>query len=288
MKKTILVIGGNSVAGQSAIKAARSVHNYAQIISTTSGTTNIEGADQTITAVNLTKNDDALKKVIDSVQTRPHALIFCPAFGMVGYPASAASAEDVRNCLDFSVYPLLTLAEKLNPELTIGFSSYYRLESLMIAYGSMAYAKYVLEKLATENPKRMRMVRAGLFPSKSLRGISLLIQRGVQKETFAGATALKTGWKASGLSFPEYFVDFAQTREKEFLATKGIEYRPTTEKDLIKAIEMALVESQAITNVIGSHFWYENQLEDVPEFLTCNQPAYEQIASLVFPEEKAA
>lgn len=272
--KHYLVVGASSVAGTKAIEAIRSRDPQAKITVTTSKPA-AEGDRLTIGGIDLAK-PDTIGAIKPRLEQAVDVMFFCPAFGMVGYPSELAPMADVEACFDFSVRPVLRLIDELNPGLTIGFSSYYWLRSLEVAYGSMAFAKYALEKLAVENPHHIRIVRAGLFPSKSLRGICLLIQRGVQKETFPGAAELKAGWKASGLSFPEYFTQFAQGYEQRDLADYlHHPYRGTEERDLVPAIMAALEpNAQGIINVVGDCIWQESELKHVPDFMVRNKPAF--------------
>lgn len=274
-QKHYLVVGASSVAGTKAIEAIRTKDPEAKITVTTSKQSLVLDGTETVCGVDLAK-PETISLIKPQLKDAVDVMVFCPAFGMVGYPAELAPIADVESCFDFSVRPVLRLIDELNPKLTIGFSSYYWLRSLEIAYGSMAFAKYALEKLAVENPHYIRIVRAGLFPSKSLRGICLLIQRGVQKETFPGATELKAGWKASGLSFPEYFTDFAQGYERQNLARYlKSPYRGTQEGDLVPAIMAALEpDSQGIINVVGDSIWQESELMNVPGFMARNVEAF--------------
>ncbi len=280
--KHYLVVGASSVAGQKAIDAIRKKDANAKITVTTSksaGTVSspsaVEANESTVYGVDLSK-PETIRNIKPALTAPVDVLVFCPAFGMVGYPAELAPIADVEACFDFSVRPVLSLIDELHPGLTIGFSSYYWLRSLEIAYGSMAFAKYALEKLAVENPNHIRIVRAGLFPSKSLRGICLLIQRGVQKENFPGATQLKTDWKASGLSFSDYFTQFAQGYEKKDLAQYlTAPYRGTEENDLVGAIGAALEpNAKGIINVVGDSLWQEDRLNHVPDFMARNKEAF--------------
>ena len=274
--KHYLVVGASSVAGQKAMEAIRAKDVNAKITVTTSkAKPDSNAAAQTVYGVDLSKPETS-RNIKPALDAAVDVLVFCPAFGMVGYPAELAPLTDVEACFDFSVRPVLSLIDELNPGLTIGFSSYYWLHSLEIAYGSMAFAKYALEKLAVENPNHIRIVRAGLFPSKSLRGICLLIQRGVQKESFPGSTKLKTDWKASGLSFSDYFTQFAQGYEKKDLAQYlTAPYRGTEENDLVRAIGAALEpQAKGIINVVGDSLWQEDMLNHVPDFMARNKEAF--------------
>lgn len=273
--KHYLVVGASSVAGQKAIEAIQLKDPDARITLTTSKSAAAEPTGNFITGVDLAK-PETIRNIKPALTAPVDVLVFCPAFGMVGYPSELAPIADVEACFDFSVRPVLSLINELNPGLTIGFSSYYWLRSLEIAYGSMAFAKYALEKLAVENPNHIRIVRAGLFPSKSLRGICLLIQRGVQKENFPGSTQLKTDWKASGLSFSDYFTQFAQGYEKSDLTRHfTAPYRGTEDKDLVRAIGAALEpNAKGIINVVGDSMWQEDELSNVPEFMVRNQQAF--------------
>ncbi len=274
-KKHYLIVGASSVAGQKTIEAIRNKDASALITVTSS---KIEGEIEgltTIHGVDLIK-PDSLSKIKSNLIAPINFMIFCPAFGMVGYPPEIAPITDVEACFDFSVRPVLKLIHELKPQLTIAFSSYYWLKSLELAYGSMAFAKYALEKLAVENPNQLRIVRAGLFPSKSLRGICLLIQRGVQRENFPGSAELKAEWKDLGLSFSDFFVHFAQKHEKENLKRHLTQtYRGTEAKDLVPSIETALSpDAKAIINVVGDSLWQEETLLNVPDFMMRNKEAF--------------
>jgi hypothetical protein len=274
-QKHYLVVGGSSVAGNKAIEAIRKKDPQAKITVTTSKQTLALDGTDAVCGIDLAK-PETVSLIKPQLKDAVDVMVFCPAFGMVGYPAELAPIGDVETCFDFSVRPVLRLIDELNPKLTLGFSSFYWLRSLEIAYGSMAFAKYALEKLAVENPHHIRIIRAGLFPSKSLRAICLLIQRGVQKENFPGATELKADWKASGLNFAEYFTQFAQGYEKKDLAESlSHPYRGTEEKDLVPAIMAALEpDSKGIINVVGDSIWQESELNHVPEFMARNTAAF--------------
>jgi len=301
-QKHYLVVGASSVAGQKALEAIRLKDPNARITVTTSkapasGSTALSEREtedgrtdrETIYGVDLAK-PGTIRHIKPALAAPVDVMVFCPAFGMVGYPSELAPIADVEACFDFSVRPVLELIDELNPQLTIGFSSYYWLRSLEIAYGSMAFAKYALEKLAVENPNHIRIVRAGLFPSKSLRGICLLIQRAVQKESFPGSTQLKTDWKASGLSFADYFTQFAQGYEKADLARYfTAPYRGTEEHDLVRAIGAALEpNAQGIINVVGDSLWQESQLQHVPDFMVRNKEAFRLAESFEFRHQNIA
>jgi hypothetical protein len=273
--KHYLIVGASSVAGQKAIEAIRAKDSEAQFTVTTSKNEGGNEGFSTIHGIDLSQAT-SIQKIKPALRQPVDVLVFCPAFGMVGYPAELAPISDVETCFDFSVRPVLNLIDELNPGLTIGFSSYYWLHSLEIAYGSMAFAKYALEKLAVENPNHIRIVRAGLFPSKSLRAICLLIQRAVQKENFPGATELKVDWKASGLAFGDYFTRFAQNYEMSELAPHfTAPYRGTEDKDLVRAISAALEpQAKGIINVVGDSLWQEDKLVHVPAFMVRNKEAF--------------
>lgn len=274
--KHYLVIGASSVAGQKAIEAIRRKDPGAKLTITTSKSqidNDFATGYNVITGIDLAK-PEASQQISSALTESVDVLIFCPAFGMVGYPAEFAPLADVEACIAFSVKPLLSLIEQIKPTLTLAFSSFYWLRSLEIAYGSMAFAKYALERLSCSYPQAVHIVRAGLFPSKSLRGICLLIQRAVQKEAFPGAAELKAGWKASGLGFSDYFTQFAQGHERLGLAQYCAQYRPTEEADLVRAIAIALeTDAPPIVNVVGDTLWQESNPYPTPEFMQRNAAA---------------
>ena len=286
-QKNYLIVGATSVAGQSAITEIRTIDSNAKIIGTTSKEEPLSFVDSSICGVDLA-NENALSIIEQNLNVPIDTMIFCPAYGMVGYPSEYAPMSDIETCFQFSVRPILSLMQSLSPKITVGFSAFYWLKSLRVSYGSMAYAKYAIERLAVQNPDRLRIVRSGLFPSKSLRAIALLVQRTVQKASFPESIDMKSDWKNSGLSFADFFTVFAQNYEREMLSEYlTTEYRCTTEKDLAKGIGLAVQEdSKAIINIVGDSTWFEDQLTAGLEFLERNKPAFELANSFSLSKSK--
>lgn len=264
-----LIVGGKSTAGQSAIRAIRAWDKSAFVIATTSGSGEIDGADQSVENIDL--SHEILNPIVAAVDGRPlHALVFTPAFGPIGFPVSASTREDVRKGLAFSCDPMVALTEALHPQITIGYSAFYWLPHTLTAYGAMAYVKRSQEKLAVENPRQYKMIRAGTFVSKASRGVGLIIQRSAKNTEHAALRDLADAWRRSGLKFTEYFFDYAFSCEKTaFGARFQIPHRATDEKGLTEAARMILDgESAPIVNVIGDWIWIDREMPALPPDFT--------------------
>lgn len=260
-----LIVGGNSVAGKSAAAAVRSVDRAARIVATTSGTSAVDGADRTVGEIDL--NDGrAMERLAGAVAGEEfRALFFTPAFGAIGYPVAATPAEDIKASLAFSFDPMIALADRVRPQLTVGYSAFYWLPHTLAAYGSMAYVKIAQEKRAILEPDRFRMIRAGTFASKATRGIGLLLQRQLRSTEHEELLEMGRMWKESGKKFGDFFFDYAFRSEKGAFGDRfDAPHRPTEEKDLTAAVVRLLQgESAPILNVIGDWTWTDDALPDL-------------------------
>lgn len=262
-----LVVGGSSVGGQSVIAAIRGLDSNSRIIATTSKEKEVEGADRTILGIDLS-DATAAEQVIQSVSEAIDTMFFMPAYGPVGYPVSETNDGDMKIALDFSYFPLVTLTEDLKPKLTIGFSAFYWLNHISVAYGGMGSAKVALEKLAFDQPKQYKVIRFGAFMSNSLRGISLLTYRQLKTTKHPLLTALKEDYEQSDMRFPKYFQNYAHTQEKLCYEKQfSAPHRSTVTDDLTKAVTQVLKGEieKPILNVIGDWVWQEDQWPDFPE-----------------------
>ena len=266
-----LVIGASSVAGKNAVKAIRKFNPEARIIGTTSGEQALDSLDETITGIDLNNMYAAGKIAYEALQHAPfYGLVYTPAFGRVGIPMDRSTREDVEYSLNFSFRPTLSLMQKFNPEVNIAFSGFYWLDSLLRAYGAMAMTKIAMEETAIANPAKLKIVRSGLFSSKSLRGILLLIQRTLTKDLYEELRPIRDQWKASGKKFPAYFYEFAYNCEVEMYKDRfDAPHRATNEDDIVEAVLHVLQGEEApIYNVIGDWRWSENELPELPPVLT--------------------
>lgn len=260
-----LIVGGNSVAGQSALDAVRKFDATARIVATTSGEGAVDGVDQTVNGVDL--NDPAaMDRLAEAVAgTAYRALFFTPAFGAIGYPISVTPAEDIKTSLAFSYDPMIALADRIRPELTVGYSAFYWLPHTLAAYGSMAYVKIAQEKRAVAQPDLYRMIRAGTFASKATRGIGLLLQRQLRSTEHEELLEMGRLWKQSGKKFGDFFFDYAfQSERSSFGDRFDTPHRPTEAGDLTAAAGRLLAgESAPIVNVIGDWVWTDTSLPDL-------------------------
>ena len=284
-----LIIGGNSYAAQNAIKAIRQYNENAEIIASTSTSSPIESADHTLFEIDL-NSANAVSKVVEDCNSMGiqdiEWLIYTPAFGRVGIPIDRSTAEDVQGSINFSFRPMLELMERLQPKNAMCFSGYYWLESLLRAYGAMALTKIAMEQTAIRFPEKIKIVRSGLFPSKSLRGILLLSQRTLMKDTYEELRPLYISWKDSGKKFADYFYDFAYNCEKEMLDEKSLDFRPTTGEDIQKAIiQFFEGETAPIVNTMAGHTWTDNTMPELPGVLVRNQNLIPNDLYTYFKEE---
>ena len=264
-----IVVGATSVAGRATVEAIREFAPDTKILGTTSGAEDLMNCDETITGVDLSRSD-AIEIIVKGVRGREvRKLFFTPSMGMVGYPSDEATQSDIETALSFSYRPLPLLAEKLDTSV-VGYSSFYWLNHINVAYGAMAAAKYGIESLALARPDRFQVIRSGLFESKSLRGIILMVRRTLKTTTDSRLLSLQDEWKKSGLSFNEFFYKFAHGIERlkfqnipEF---RDIPHRKTSHEDLKEAVLRVLCkEPGPIYNVIGGWSWSENKPAGISE-----------------------
>jgi hypothetical protein len=292
--KNYLIVGGRSEAGQSAIEALREFHNapadardnarcVARIIATSSNAGgNIPGADYTIGDIDL--NDvRAPEKIIETLTDLDPAIMagpfdmifFTPAFGPIGYPIRAASLEDADRAIAFSYTPMRELAELLQPRLCVGYSAFYWLPHARVGYGSMAYAKVLLDSLAHRDPERFRAIRGGTFRSPATRGIGLLLQRAIKNTPHAELRELGEAYRATGGKFSDFFFGYAFSQERAAFGERfaPVPHRPTERADLKAATLRMLHGSNApILCVIGDWSWEENEMPDLdPEIFTIKE-----------------
>ena len=260
-----LIIGGSGAAGQATIGAIREIDDKANILATTSGEGLVSGADRTIRNVDIR---EGLERVAFEVSPGSlHALFYTPAGGPVGYPVKQATASDIREATGFCVDPMVFLAEKLRPKLTVGYSAYYWLPHLLFGYGAMAYAKLAQERLAVNDPTRFKMFRLGTFESKSKRGVFLLFQRIVRKPEEEAIRRLFEDWKSSGRKFGDFFMDFVRKSEEAAFGPRfSTPYRLSDSETIRRGIVRILEgESAPILNGIGDWFWTDEELPELPE-----------------------
>ncbi|MCG9873472.1 MAG: hypothetical protein MH321_01645 [Leptospiraceae bacterium] len=92
-------------------------------------------------------------------------------------------------------------------------------------------------------------MRAGTFFSKSVRGISLVLQRLIKKTEEPDIQALKLAYEKSGMKFPD------------------TGYRPTTREDLSHGLQIALKSNGLIMSILGDWTWEENSMPQLPDWI---------------------
>lgn len=276
-----LIVGGRSVASQSALQAIREFHAasdssariFATSSSATAGPESIEGltsSDVVIPGIDL--NDvDAADRIIQALdnedtkltQSSIDIVFFTPAFGPIGYPIRAATNEDAETAIQFSVAPMRKLSDTLQPRLTIGYSAFYWLPHARVGYGSMSYAKVLLDTLAHEQPNRFRAIRGGTFRSPATRGIGLLLQRALKTTEHSELKDLGAAHKDKGGKFSDFFFNFAFSHETKAFQERfpTIPHRATERADLEKAtLQILRGEDAPVLCVIGDWIWRETEM----------------------------
>lgn len=286
--KYIIIVGGNSEAGRSALEAVRDIGEAVKVLGTTSGEKDIDGYDHTIPGIDL---NDALaaEKVRDAVLSYAggnlapdtvQALVFTPAFGPIGYPIPVAPIEDARAALAFSYTPMMRMADLLHPQLSIGYSAFFWLAHTRVGYGAMAYAKLALDYTAFREPERFRAIRGGTFRSPATRGIGLLLQRAMKKTPHQGLIDLGERYKEKGGKFSDFFFDYAFAQENAAFGERfETPHRPTTRDDLKAAAKKILTgETKApVVSVIGDWMWDEHEMPEIGEGFTIKDQVLKEL-----------
>lgn len=265
-----LVIGGSGEAGQSAILCLKEKDPSAYII--TSTTTNEPVSNANLTLFGKTAEPGLAVKIRSDLKNHNifanfQAIIYTLALGEVGFPISESTPQQIKDTLAICLDPILELEESLKPELTVAYSAFYWLSHTLSFYGSMGIAKYKADLWALENPQRRRIVRAGTFFSKSVRGISIVLQRTMKKTNNPDLLTLKSRYEDSGQKFMDFFLSYAWEHEKAaFQSQFDTAYRPTERKDLSRGLSFALESKAPIVTVLGDWTFEESELPQVPNW----------------------
>ncbi|MCW7491157.1 hypothetical protein ND861_00680 [Leptospira sp. 2 VSF19] len=265
-----LVIGGSGEAGQSAITCLKAKDPSAFIITTTTTNEPVSNADLTLFGKTATTGlSEKIQEDLQNHNISPNfrAIIYTPALGEVGFPIIESSPNQIEETLGICLYPLLDLEESIKPELTIAYSAFYWLSHTLSFYGSMGVAKYKADKWALENPQKRKIIRAGTFYSKSVRGISIVLQRTMKKTNNPDLLTLKRRYEESDQKFMDFFLSYAWEHEKEaFQSQWETPYRPTERRDLSRGLEYALDANEPIVTVLGDWTWKETKLPVLPDW----------------------
>lgn len=293
--KNILVVGGSSVSGGCAVRAARQwageQNTEARIISTSSRTNGqVEGADITLGGIDL-GDPGAVTNILDGLKANDleanpvsgeksakglDYIIYIPARGEVGIPASQATAEMVSEAVDYCIRPFLALSREMNPLLTVSLSGFITMPPLLQVYGAMSFTKIAQEEITLRHPKRLKILRIGMFHSNSVRGIALLVQRNMTRGIHPDMAELRREWKESGVKkFQEFFYQKNYRFEEESYrdqAPAGVAFRPTEPADIEAAfLNILRGEPAPIVNVLGAWYWTEDKMPPLPPVIQDNR-----------------
>lgn len=265
-----LIIGGAGEAGQSAITAIRSIDPSSFIISTT--TTNEPVSNSDLTLFGKRAEPGLTNSIVEDLErlgrsNQIQALIYTPALGEVGFPIAESTNEQIKDTLGICLDPMVDLEKKFQPKLTVAYSAFYWLSHTLAFYGSMGIAKYKADLWAFENPSKRRLVRAGTFFSKSVRGISIVLQRTMKKTNHPDLLKLKSKFESSNEKFMDFFLSYAWEHEKEAFQNQfTTPYRPTVREDLTRGLTKALQSQSPIVTVLGDWTWEESAMPTLPNW----------------------
>ena len=267
-----LIIGGSSYSGKCTIQAIREEDPNARIITTTSSERDVPGTEQTIYNVDLGQANapelvragyENYLKAAGRGELR--ALIYIPARGEVGLPARLATKEQVDQAVEYCITPMLHMMRLLAPQLTICYSGFITMQPLLQCYGAMAYVKLAMEDFVVQHRDRMRVIRFGMFPSNSVRGIGLLVQRNTMRKLYPEFEVMYDEWKASGKKFIDYFYEKNYVfEESSYRHVSPEPFRPTKEEDIVAGVKLSLKTDAPIINVLGSWLWTDEKMPELP------------------------
>lgn len=276
--KNALIIGSSGVAGQSAVQAVRE-HSQKRnetwrIVATTSKNVSLPEADVTIGEIDLDAAEVSLPRLYEGLSSNGidtiDLFVYTPARGNLGYPVSETPESDLKDALKFCMDPMLSVEQKLSPTVSVAYSAFYYRPHLQPFYGSLAFVKKKQEEWALASPAKRKIIRAGSFFSQSVRGITILLQRMGKKSPDPDLQKLLKSQKESGLSFPDFFLQYVAEREKSSFESRfpDIPFRLTSKDDLKNALIRILEgETAPIVSLVGSWVWTETALPAMPEYL---------------------
>jgi hypothetical protein len=259
-----LVIGGTGVMGTAAIKAIRKKFgSTANILANWYGKEEtgftIEGADETLFG------DINDPQVIDKVKAYDDGqfdtLFYATALGEVGVPIAEATPESITQSNKLSFDPIVKLESELNVKTIVAYSTFYVIRHQLSTYGAMGHSKESIEKWTVEKGKVQHVcIRAGLFESKSSRGIKLLLRKTAKNPENLRDPLLRSYFE--GKSSKEGIKNFEEgifSEEKEAYGDCR-----TTADDLYQShLKLFETENPLFVNVCGKRIW----LSDTPLLL---------------------
>ena len=259
-----LVIGGTGVMGTAAIKAIRKKFgSTANILANWYGKEepgfNIEGADETLFGdINDPQVFDKIKAFGDG---EFDTLFYATALGEVGVPIAEATPESITQSNKLSFDPIVKLEAELNVKTIVTYSTFYVIRHQLSTYGAMGHSKEAIEKWTVQKGKAQHVcIRAGLFESKSSRGIKLLLRKTAKNPENLRDPLLRSYFE--GKSSKEGIQKFEEgifSEEKEAYGDCR-----TTAEDLYQShLKLFETENPLFVNVCGKRIW----LSDTPLLL---------------------
>jgi hypothetical protein len=259
-----LVIGGTGVMGTAAIKAIREkFSSTANILANWYGKEEtgftIEGADETLFGdINDPQVIDKIKAYDDG---QFDTLFYATALGEVGVPIAEATPESITQSNKLSFDPIVKLEAELNVKTIVAYSTFYVIRHQLSTYGAMGHSKEAIEKWTVEKGKAQHVcIRAGLFESKSSRGIKLLLRKTAKNPENLRDPLLRSYFE--GKSSKEGIQKFEEgifSEEKEAYGDCR-----TTAEDLYQShLKLFETEKPLFVNVCGKRIW----LSDTPLLL---------------------
>ena len=188
-------------------------------------------------------------------------LFYATALGEVGVPIAEATPESITQSNKLSFDPIVKLEAELNVKTIVTYSTFYVIRHQLSTYGAMGHSKEAIEKWTVQKGKAKHVcIRAGLFESKSSRGIKLLLRKTAKNPENLRDPLLRSYFE--GKSSKEGIQKFEEgifSEEKESYGDCR-----TTAEDLYQS-HLKLFESKEplFVNVCGKRIW----LSDTPLLL---------------------
>jgi hypothetical protein len=254
-----LIIGGTGVMGTAAIKAIREKFgSKANILANWYGKEEpgftIEGADETLFGdINDPQVIDKIKAYDDG---QFDTLFYATALGEVGVPIAEATPESITKSNKLSFDPIVKLETELNVKTIVAYSTFYVIRHQLSTYGAMGHSKEAIEKWTVEKGKSQHVcIRAGLFESKSSRGIKLLLRKTAKNPENLRDPLLRSYFE--GKSSKEGIQKFEEgifSEEKEAYGDCR-----TTAEDLYQShLKLFDSEKPLFINVCGKRIWFSD------------------------------
>ena len=259
-----LVIGGSGVMGQAAIKAVRTKFGSdATIIANWFGKEEpgyqIEGSSKTI--FGDISDPNCVNTILVENKKPFDYMFYATALGEVGIPIVEAQKDSILQSNRISFDPIPMLEDRLNIKTIVTYSTFYVIRHQLATYGAMGYSKEAIEKWTLEPGKSNHAcIRAGLFESKSSRGIKLLLRKSAKNPENLKDPLLKSYF--SGNSSKEGIKEFEEGIFKEEKEAYG-DCRTNAEDLYQSHLTLFETDKPVFVNVCGKKIW----LSDEPQLL---------------------